>query len=672
MYNKEKSTFHQTNKLIETPSSFQIGNEKLIEDTKNQCKLLLEIEKGNNMGYMLYWHTVLGFFRHLKNPVSYVSKFLHPSYSNLTKAKHDYASRVNMVKVNLKTHYQDQSCLKANCPFKLNGECNKNFIFDNIPLNVKIKHTPPIKIENKGTKYTMTIEEMRNEIIKDFDTALNNSDNKIHIWKAPTGIGKTYCYLKTIGQNKDVPVCVALPTHDLINEKINEYMEINNESQQPFKTLKRPEFFEPYESMLKHYESIGLFGQTKKVFETWCNKLKTKYIDDFYTDETYTIKTKKIDESSLDEKTLNKLDEIGNYFTTLASIEKQDKLIFTTHAKMEHISKSNKNINKYIIDEDCTVNSLFKMQIFETCDIKLLQHDLNMIEDTENKYTKIKDALNKIILAQNKENTEINFGEIPDEIFEVIHRNNNYWHSPIGQLLNCETFRFDIQSNRYFGFKELKFDENKQYHIFSATPSLSILKQIYKDRIVLHDYNLNKTVGTINQYWDCKLDSRYSFKDVNKSILQLSEYIEKTKPELIVTYKHVEEKLKTLFPDVKFLHWGNVCGTNDYKDCKKAILIATPYPPSIIVEMIADKIANRKLTISKNDYMKNHVEINGFKCFITSPVDTLAKDIYLDMASGEIMQAIGRLRLTTNKNHVDLISRIPVEDAEIMSIDNIN
>ena len=151
----------------------------------------------------LYHNQLFGLITNLIHVESGEKTFLeHISKSSFTTYQKDWRFYINYYK---KNNYSPNQCSKF-CPYC--DICNHG---KTILETATVKRNEIVAL--KTPEYT-SLENAREELITEFNNALDADDNKIHIIKAQTAIGKTHMYINYL-KNTDTRCIIAVPTNIL-------------------------------------------------------------------------------------------------------------------------------------------------------------------------------------------------------------------------------------------------------------------------------------------------------------------------------------------------------------------------------------------------------------------------------------------------------------------------
>ncbi|MDY3030129.1 MAG: hypothetical protein SOS24_00010 [Clostridia bacterium] len=341
-----------------------------------------------------------------------------------------------------------------------------------------------------------------------FYKAVNSDDNKIHIIKAQTAIGKTHLYLNYL-KTADKPCIIAVPTNKLKNEVYEECVKSG------INAMETPSIYEIKDSIPQeiytHIDYLYNTGNHRKVMEY--------------------IKSKSDTVSAL-----------ADFVKTTKNVKQFKGHIITTHHKVLYASYEwLKNYN-IIIDEDI-LKTIIKNQI---------SVDISDIEELlENRISKrVRERLLKII-------------ELADDntLFSLEPTGNCNTDAKfnLNALLNAEKFYSDGKRVVFYKTPTLK---NLRYTILSATADEYIYTKYFGcDRVEFHSCKTAKYKGRLVQYFDHSYSRRYMENNENEyaNIKELIGDIQK------ITFKKYSD-------DEDGIHFGNSEGCNCMKGQDIAVI----------------------------------------------------------------------------------------------------
>lgn len=235
---------------------------------------------------------------------------------------------------------------KSFCPYYNNGCRCEGYMLDKAQLE-----RGKINIINYNSNYSTINTEMQ-KITNEVKQILSRSTKTgydITVIKAPTGFGKTVCYINNV-QNGDL---IVAPTHKLALQVKNDLEKLNKSV---FYFEEKPELVDKKDQdVIDRLKKYGFSGEANKFYY---------HKADEYQDEI----TKNFNNPSL-VKDIVKKKKVLAYIGKM-QIKVVDKITIAAHARLQFL-----NINDYnniIIDED-VINTLFTTDSIKTADLELVE-----------------------------------------------------------------------------------------------------------------------------------------------------------------------------------------------------------------------------------------------------------------------------------------------------------
>jgi len=515
------------------------------------------------------------------------------------------------------------------------ASCSKFNNCKNAAPDGELRNIIDLKIDNQVIKKSNNnnILNFNNDKLKSIRSAMaikldiidkETYDNTIHLFKVPTGAGKSYAMINQLSKTS----VMAFPNHNLKQEKINEYVKLFDDK--PFETLNVKDFLsnDDYNYVQTLYKNKGFSAVTEYV----------KSLDggqDWLKRNNMPI--------------LNKT--------------------FTTHEK-SLVSKYNSGVNTIVYDED-PFNSLFKIHNYKkTKTLSELRFLRKHISDKMLELCLLK-LINKIVKLNTHDFVKniITKGKI-----KKIHNKINKMKLNISAT-TLNLLESDIISKSTYSITRKLPD--KKIIILSATLDIDYYKNIYKKenrRVMVHEFNMDLN-GTLNQVLMKTGKINYSKNNyLKKNIIKIAE---KAGADDIITYKKYANEMN-IEDDYK-VYMGNTSGFN-HLDGKNTVVAATFRKPEIyyIMKTISENNINRKGKLKLPKSYKSSVRnvVHGrhvFKFYCFNDED-LRKNLFNDI-DNEMTQAIGRSRLLLNKDTEtvivsDFIPKIVKKRIQVFSLND--
>lgn len=544
------------------------------------------------------------------------------------------ANKINTVSSCRRYKYSPRKCIDF-CPYY--NSCAKRGLMLNVVDN-KRGNIRKLNMEEKR----ITLEEAEIKLKEFMEDALKkDNNNDIVIIKAPTGIGKT----TALGELKDLleNTCIAYPSHKLgedIQERLN----------------------------LDALYCKGLSLNDKEVLEVF-KTLQT--IGDYRGANAYLDTYLKVCAANLaNDKYLKDLEAINIYKALNAEVQKTDKAILCTHHKA--LLLNNKNLKKYIFDEDVFYNTCFK-----TMDVDFKELNNAIVEAKKLGLNNLAATLKHVsTLATNAKIT-------PDAIIEnnitcvnlkeikqlyLINNHNNLLNPnikiDIQQLLKCRYFKANNNGEVLGAY--IKDLPNKRCIILSATANVEVYKEAFKNRnVIVKDLGLVEEKGqTILHY------KSFSRTGLNNNMEKHIEIIRKEAPEVdnIITFATKEHNFKKEGFNT-IAHFGNCAGIDKYKG-EDLIVAGTPHVDARSYILMA-KLLKKDILIEDNQFDFINIKKNGFEFSLNTFWDgcgqnvELLREIQAYFIESELVQAVGRARTLRTNATVHLFSNYPLKGCQL-------
>lgn len=527
--------------------------------------------------------------------------------------------------------YAPVSCSYA-CPFKDTCQNAGKNMLSAVPkkINNKIRKLDDSNIEYKDLADAE--EDTREAIIE----ACRAKDNKIHVIKAPTGIGKTAIYTQDVNLDN---ICIAVPTHKLLNEVYGRILDTAN-------VCRTYKFDSSSVTLNNKYE------QLQKV-SAYCSF------------NTLTTEAKNTGNADI-------IEYVQDFIKNKEAI-KNANTVLTTHAGMLYLE--NNNIDTYLIDEDITA-TLLPIQEYKPEDINLvireLIHTYGSQDDTVRQLRSLEDTI-----AAMPTDTYFQFPKLKisdtKKLSSCITSQAQYLSTNIQDVLTSDYLIKTINNGKEtiltIKSKLSKLHENKTYIILSATADYDMCKYLYKDRLVFTDIGNVKidseqdsSTGTIKQWCDYSFSRTTIKNDVSKVI----DYITAKIPEInkdinLITFANT----KQLFADNGFnnciCHFSACSGIDSYGG-QDLLIVGTPHISKDAYMLYALVLGKNISSFDCDDSQlrKRNVKRNAYEFTFMTFEDKFLQTIQLWSIEQELYQAIGRARALRNNCNVYVFSNLPL------------
>ena len=468
-----------------------------------------------------------------------------------------------------------------------------------------------IGVKEKSERKKLSLQDAERAFIIKYRDIIDDMDSEaIHIITAHTALGKTEAI-----KNSDSNSLLCFPTHDLKNEVSFRRDEPHSFiTTPPVPSFDDPELAEKISSLY----NLGFGGQAWKVIiDVSLNGMGP--------------------DSDKAEKYIKKRNEI---FAT-------SKAILTTHDWGIHSADKLKHVDTVVFDED-PMDTLAPIDSVNISDLVKLASNSGETLFPSRGGTNLMDVATYLMGL-----SDDNMTELPNE-FRLDLKDRAVAYSQIKNIdSNVKNF---LESDYLYKDGDVIYfinqsflPDDKKVIILSASAHVNYYKEIYGDRVQIHDFSSIEKKGEVRQHMR-KSYSRTSLKNS----LDEAKRLQDGKP--IITFMKYKKELKD---SDKQAHFGN-CSGYDHLKGQDIKVIGTPYPHMSKVLLLAKVLG----ITGSTEWGRKNVEYNGlefnFSCFKDN--DKLS-GILFDLIHSDLVQAVGRARTLREDCRVDLYSNFPLRIA---------
>jgi hypothetical protein len=580
----------------------------VFNEIRSNCQLFGEFETGcRRLHHMELFGLATNMTKVETGTRLFIEIFKKNSYQDNRVGDIDYW--VHQLKNYIKD-YRPQSCEKF-CPY-----INRCLHGTNILSAVKVKHRQMEKIYNSD-ELLVTAEEAAADFRQKLSAAVEACDNKWHIIKAQTAIGKTEAYLHFI-KNLSQKTLIVVPTNNLKHEVCERAKAMGTILTQS------PSLHEFKESIPEH-----IWSHIEKLYESGMSAIP------------YLKKIIKEDDpecSKLFRQYLKKLDTFSNC----------EENAITTHRRFLTM-----DISKYeliIIDEDILFYTIIPNKTdLSATDLKRVYKGLPPEDPVARK---IRNALK---LAKENE-----FFTLPKIHFERAD-DDKPMGVDISSFSSATHFCVHKVSDQLTGFQEdyisflnpVEFNANVKHIMVSATVDKAICEYFFGERnIKFYDCKKAKYTGDLRQYYERSM----SRADIKKSSGIISR---------IKRWSRFQHTITFMSHSLGGMYFGN-CAGRDYLKGENIDVIGTPHQPEWIYKLFAYTHVSDFINVDAKIRPGATVTHNGYKFLFTTYDDAVLKAIQFYMIESELEQAVGRARLLRKNCTVNLFSNFPLSQAVML------
>lgn len=448
-----------------------------------------------------------------------------------------------------------------------------------------------------------SVEQAREELKQVYRDVSLSKDTKIHVIKAPTGLGKSE--LCTDSTNS----VFAMPNHQLKDEM--------------FKRMVSPCKLTPSNNLLPQ----EIQNRLQRFYGRGANRAATRYLYDV-------AKTNK---------------QVEEYCSQNDDCYRSTETVLTTHQKALFIDWQHDTI---IFDED-PLQVLLPTGKITLNDLVRVKDSIVNINDKSNLESLIDDILHGRAKYMDKKFEDLR--AIEDEVLT----SDTKYESEILHFFDAQYFKVDPRDPATIYFVS-KYDlpQDKKIVILSATANEAIYKQLFGDRLVFHDIGNVKPSGVILQ------DSRYSCSrtSLNKQLEYVVTSILKSGNHPTITFNSFKLTLANLGVNVATdVHFGKLTGFDTLKGTDINV-VGTYFNSPIAIELYASVL---ELPFESDEVKTNAqiVEHNGFRFWFNTYTNLHLRNLQFHFLESEGRQAMGRARVNTERCKVVLYSNYPFQEA---------
>lgn len=473
--------------------------------------------------------------------------------------------------------------------------------YPNLLTGIKL---PIGKIERIKQTTLISLDDAQRIFEQKFREALDAKDNKIYIFKLPTGFGKTTHLTKLEGY------VLAFPTHELKDEVFHK-MQVKS-----VVTPEVPRFSDDaINSKIDNYYLVGLNEAVQKIIKSVSTKTDSRTNSQ---------------DAALAQKYLS---EVKNTWDDSTSL-------LTTH---QRLLLGGTNTSTVIFDED-PIKDLLSVDSTNIDDIILLNAYLpegiqmyELIESVKSAEPGVIYPMPSVFLDRNT-------------LSETIAKHPT--KTNVVKFLGSVAFVKDprnIKKISYVVKRELS--PEKKYFIMSATAQVHLYERMHPGRIEVLDLTNVELVGKVYQH----TDHSYSRTSLTEDLIY--DVRDRVGNIPIITFKKNKAKF---FQDDLNMHFHNVLGYDGLNGSDIAV-IGTPHYNDLVYRLIAFAVGFDPN--QENNMKVRLIEHGDFRfCFMTYQTREM-QQIQLGLIESELIQAVGRARPLRNDCIVELYSNLPLRFA---------
>lgn len=509
-----------------------------------------------------------------------------------------------------KHEYKAQHCKNA-CPYY--EECQARTIVDKITSEMQ-----RVKVFEHGD--VRDSERLLSQCLYESVVA---RDDKIHLIKAQTAIGKTKTYCDLVASMPHKTFMIVVPTNNLQDEVakrldargVETFMTPN--IKELTKRIGFPELSEEIEELYE--QGYGLMVKSK-IREYVKGQKLTGWQDE----------------------------QLSLYFGMKDDLD-GSKCVVTTHAMFFGLEASILSKYEIIVDEDILMTAFKNTASIDLRDLEVALNEGELDCLSAQRIT-------QILNWKDKEARRCGKITLKPEEIKKIHDQNLSIRGSLVDFIQADSYHMDWQEEKIDYFCARKLPDVKMT-IVSATLIAELYRNYCESRsIVEAEVPIAKYKGTLKQYTVHSL-SRSNMKQIG--LAKLKEGINKiTKnPDIVqITFKAFSEGIR--------FYYGNTEGLNIFEG-KDIAVIGTPHNIPFIYKLIG-----AYLGFNANDQLcRRFVEQNGYRFKFMTYEDANMRMLQFYFIESTLEQTVGRARLLRYDCTVYLFSNYPLRQAEIIQED---
>lgn len=487
----------------------------------------------------------------------------------------------------------------------------------------------------------------------------------IHIFKAPTGIGKTEIYID-LAQPGDI---IVTPTHDLNGEIARRLQE---KGKKCIVAIERPDLAEKEEQ--EKFEALMKVGDVNRASGFYAVRVK----------DYMNIKTPSPSQAAC-----------INFIKQQEELKHTNEIILATHAKLSAIKANPQTV---FIDEDFMYTNLISMANISIKDIEMVLQYINIERNSVADKEEILEQLHVWVnqyLSEIKEKISqkapVITLELPlkrrqlERLSEIISSKSFAFSSKIFSLF-APGYRGTLEDDylsmgqsiilvpRYIKDKcssltivkmdkELLSAPDTNYIILSATANRDLWTKVFPN-VDFHEIKA-KSLGEMRLFAGESL----SRANINKHIegtyyLDYAKNVVEIEKIVVITFKIMKSKLKKYgFTNIdEQLHFGKVTGIDNLKG-KDIAIIGTPH---LNAHAYLCKAAALGIECNEQTMQSQEIERNGFRFYFHIFKSPGLREIQLHCIEAELIQATGRARSYRTGATVYIFSNFPIPGVRVM------
>ncbi|HGJ64535.1 TPA: hypothetical protein ENS27_04000 [bacterium] len=525
--------------------------------------------------------------------------------------------------------------------------------------------------DGKANIEHISLDKARNKLKEDLSKIDINGEAKTYLLTHPSGVGKTHHVAEYVKDRSFLWLCAI---HDLARETIE-----------------------------KHFSGMNVVELKSRKY-----MIKTKELNCLLT---FKIMNSVPEEASIVCETKCYMGCRCEYYTNLHKARKSN-CIFGMHAHLQNPDSIKDYIAKsdiVIIDESFSSHYIGE-EGFHKCDIENFIGLLELIAKSELMMKETRAISNELIkyltnLLQDSE-SEISIDSFPtinDELTQIYYKaiRKLRWQGNIISMLQYayKNQAMIVKRDDYYTYmKVAKLPDDVPIIILDASGNADFYEKMLNRKVIAYGLDQNVTqFAHVTQFLDgIHTRSSLLMEKPDGTLLRKKTYYRLVKLIQAIKHKHLGEKIvigakmsveiklkgsKIEDKNTKIIHYYDIRGINDYKDCDVLVILGSPMLSFDDIAREARLIFNQnwnddemveQMKIDgkswvKADYAKDGIgyEIHTFK-FSNDYIE----QYYRHSVIAELLQMLGRIRPYDDENegkdkHVYIITNTPIPNVKI-------
>lgn len=584
-----------------TGKSIQLIRDIDLIAEKEKCRLFREFVTGERKLEHMEWFNLLRNLIHIKGGQNLFKDTVY-EHSNLYDQPEHRIEQMNQA---VKSCYKPLNC-DTWCPYC--NECNHG---KNVIATLKRSKNEIMRL--KETTESYSLEEARIDLQDKLSLIFSHPAQDITLLKSDTGTGKTHLILQYMQSNTE-PVLLAVPTHQLIDEIYEKACSMS------IPVMRTPSI----QILLKAVPEIA--EEIQYLYNTGAEEQVTVLLREY--------------------QQIHPLSIIEEYLSELKKIDSWKGHILTTHARLIHMKESILQSHRVTIDEDIfpTLAAMKTVSLLDLCRFQEALEAFPHLQSHIDSILKKAESDSRIFKCTP---IRLNFKD-KKELWTCMQSGKHRFHSAVLHIFSAKAFGVSLDKSELTFVCQKHLPANIPYLITSATADEKLYRKIFPFQNV-RTIQCKKAAlcGKIILHHD-KTYSRTCFQ----AEPELFERLHQKHPDMpFITFKDMDA-----FGSKEDLHFGACQGHNHLKG-QSIVVAGTPHKDDLVYKLLAAQFDMDWSGVLSNRAIRR----NGFEFTLATYDNADLQAIQLYYIESDLLQAVGRARLTEYPVVVHLYSNFPVE-----------